>query len=225
MSSSIRGTIRAPVATPIHGAPKFKPSVHRKRIAARVTITRAARVTAQLFSPRRVQLYTWRFSVKAGRTIVRLRVPGQVRRPGIYTLSWSARAGRETVSRTVKIRIYRSRPPVQRIQIVLAGVAAQDVRGRIGKQKQKAVDAVEPTFDAAANRNRDVRVVVVDVDEFGVSVVRDLHTVFPSMKIVALASGAKTMSAALKAGATVVLPRSVSPARLAIVIQRLARKR
>ena len=163
--------------------------------------------------------------MKAGRTIVRLRLPRQVRRPGIYTLSWSARAGRETVSRTVKIRIYRSRPPVQRIQIVLAGVAAQDVRGRIGKQKQKAVDAVEPTFDAAANRNRDVRVVVVDVDEFGVSVVRDLHTVFPSMKIVALASGAKTMSAALKAGATVVLPRSVSPARLTIVIQRLARKR
>src|SRR5204862_6865084 len=71
-------------------APKFKPSVHSKRIAARVTITRAARVTAQLFSPRRVQLYTWRFSVKAGRTIVRLRLPRQVRRPGIYTLSWSA---------------------------------------------------------------------------------------------------------------------------------------
>ena len=54
--------------------------------------------------------------------------------------------------------------------------------------------AVEPTFDAAANRNRDVRVVVVDVDEFGISVVRDLHAVFPAVKIVALAAGPRTMA-------------------------------
>ena len=134
-------------------------------------------------------------------------------------------AGGETVSRTLKIRIYRSRPPVQRIQVVLAGVSAQDVGSRLGRQRPKAVNAVEPTFDAAANRNRDVRVVVVDVDEFGVSVVRDLHTVFPAVKIVALAAGPKTMSAALKAGATVVLPRSTPPAMLAKIIQRLEKRR
>ena len=58
-----------------------------------------------------------------------------------------------------------------------------------------------------------------------VSVVRDLHTVFPAVKIVALAAGPKTMSAALKAGATVVLPRSTPPAMLAKIIQRLEKRR
>ena len=94
-------------------APKFKPAP-RKRIAATVTITKPARVTAQLFSPRRVKLYTWRLSVHAGRTIIRLRIPKQVKRPGIYTMRWSARAGRETVSRTIRIRIVGAKPPVQR---------------------------------------------------------------------------------------------------------------
>ena len=105
-------------------APKFKPAP-KKRIAARVTITKPARVTAQLFSPRRVKLYTWRFSVHAGRTIIRLRIPKQVKRPGIYTMRWSARAGRETVSRTIRIRIVGAKPPVQRVEIVLAGTAAK----------------------------------------------------------------------------------------------------
>jgi hypothetical protein len=162
--------------------------------------------------------------VRAGRTILRLRIPGQVRRPGIYTMRWSARAGGETVSRTITIRVVGSRPPVQKVQIVLAGLAAKQVGAKLAKQAQIVVDAVEPTFDAAANRNRDVRVIVVDVDEFGVGVVHDLHAVFPSVKIVGLAAGPKTMAAALKAGATVALPRSTPPATLAKVIQRLARR-
>ena len=53
----------------------------------------------------------------------------------------------------------------------------------------------------------------------------DLHVVFPSVKIVALAAGPKTMAAALKAGATIVLPRTTPPATLAKIVQRLAKKR
>ena len=51
-----------------------------------------------------------------------------------------------------------------------------------------------------------------------------VHRLRPQVKIVALAAGPKTMAAALKAGATVVLPRSTPPATLAKVIQRLAKK-
>jgi hypothetical protein len=163
--------------------------------------------------------------VRAGRTILRLRIPRQVRRPGIYTLRWSARAGRETATRTVRFRLVGRTAPVQKIQIVLAGTAAQGVGGRLGKQKPMFVTSVDPTFDAAANRNRDVRVIVVDADELGVATVRDLHIVFPSVKIVALAAGPKTMAAALKAGATVVLPRTTPPATLAKIIQRLAKRK
>ena len=67
--------------------------------------------------------------------------------------------------------------------------------------------------------------VVVDTDELGVATVRDLHIVFPSVKIVALAAGPKTMRAALKAGAKIVLPRTTPPATVAKIVQRLAKKR
>src|SRR5439155_12853018 len=122
-------------------APKFK-QAPRKKIAARVTLTRSARVTTQLFSPRGVKLFTWHLSVHAGRTIVKLKIPRQVQRPGIYKMRWSARAGRQTVTRTVKIRLVGKKPPTQKIQIVLAGTAAKDVDGELGKQKPKVVTAV-----------------------------------------------------------------------------------
>ena len=205
-------------------APKLK-AAKRTTMAARVLVTRAAQVTAQLISPRRVRLYTWHFRVQAGRTIVRLRIPRDVRRPGIYTLRWTARAGRDTASRTVRFRLVGRRAPVQKIQVVLAGTAAQGVAGTLGKQKPAVVASADPTFDAAANRNRDVRVIVVDADELGLATVHDLHVVFPSVKIVALAAGPKTMAAALKAGATIVLPRTTPAATLAKIVQRLAKKR
>jgi len=59
------------------------------------------------------------------------------------------------------------------------------------------------------------------VDEFGIGLIRDLHTVFPAVKIVALASSPRMMAAALKAGAAIVLPRSTPPATMAKVIQKL----
>jgi hypothetical protein len=205
-------------------APKLKPK-KRTTLPARVLVTRAANVMAQLISPRHVRLYTWHFKVRAGRTILRLHIPRQVRRPGIYTLRWSARAGRDRATRTIRFRLVGRKAPVQRIQIVLAGTAAQTVGGSLGKQKPTVVTSADPTFDAAANRNRDVRLIVVDADELGVATVRDLHIVFPSVKIVALAAGPKTMATALKAGATIVLPRTTPPATLAKIIQRLAKKR
>ncbi|HEX9379917.1 MAG TPA: Ig-like domain-containing protein [Gaiellaceae bacterium] len=209
-------------------APKFKPAA-TKKIAARVSVTRAARVTAEFYSPRRVKLFTWRFSVKAGRSIVRLRIPRQVRRSGVYSMRWTARAGRETVARTIKIRVIGTgRAPVvkpaPRVAVVLAGPATRDLAGTKRNPRFVAASGVEPTFDAAASRHRDVRVIVVDVDSLGLALIRDLHTVFPSVKIVALASGPRTMAAALRAGAAIVLPRSTPPATLAKVIQKLLAK-
>ena len=83
---------------------------------------------------------------------------------------------------------------------------------------------IEPTFDAAANRRTDVRVIVVDVDAFGVALIRDLHTVFPSMRIVALTSGPRQMIASLKTGASVALPRSTPASVLTRVITKLLAK-
>jgi hypothetical protein len=198
----------------VHTAPTFKPSA-RKKIAARVSVTRAARVNAELFSPRGMKIYTWRFSVKAGRTIVKLNVPRQVRRPGVYSMRWTARAGRDTASRRLKLRMLAARGTLARtiepIGVVLTGHAPRGAGAKLP----------EPTFDEASSRKMDTRVIVVDADEFGLGLIRDLHTVFPSVKIVALSSSPRMLARAMKAGAVVALPRSTPPATLARVIRRL----
>ena len=66
--------------------------------------------------------------------------------------------------------------------------------------------------------------IVVDADQFGVGFVRDLHSVFPRARIVALAGSAKTRAAALKAGASVALPSSTPNSVLATVVSKLLRK-
>jgi hypothetical protein len=208
----------------VHTAPKFRPSA-RKKIAARVSLTRAARVTAEFFSPRGVKIYTWRFSVKAGSTIAKLNVPRQVRRPGIYSMRWTARAGHDRASTRLKIRMLGTRVVkfAEPVEVVLSGQAPAGAGAKLPKRTPKVVKAtgIETTFDAAANRKTDTRVIVVDVDEFGLAFVRDLHTVFPAAKIVALSSSPRTMARALRFGAVVALPRSTPPAMLAKVIQKL----
>jgi hypothetical protein len=201
--------------------------VLKKRIAARISVTRASVVTAELFSPRHVKLYTWRFSLKAGRSIVKLHLPQQVRRTGVYTMRWTARSGRESTSRTISIRLVGARNvPATPVRVLLAGPAASSINGKFPAQRPKLISAsaIEPTFDAAASRRTDVRVIVVDVDAFGVSLIRDLHAVFPSTKIVALTSGPKQMVASLKAGASIALPRSTQASVLTRLVTRLLAK-
>jgi hypothetical protein len=208
-------------------APRVKPSVLKKNIAARISVTRAAGVTAELFSPRHVKLYTWRFSLKAGRSIVKLHLPQQVRRTGVYTMRWTARSGRESTARKITIRLVGARNvPVAPVEVLLAGPAARSINGKFPARKPRLISAsaIEPTFDAAASRRTDVRVIVVDVDAFGVSLIRDLHAVFPSTKIVALTSGPKQMVASLKAGASIALPRSTPASVLTRLVTRLLAK-
>ena len=112
-------------------------------------------------------------------------------------------------------------------RVLLAGPAARGAGGTFTAQKRRLITAsgIEPTFDAAASRLTDVRVILVDVDAFGVSLIRDLHTVFPSTKIVALTSSPKQMAASLKAGAAIALPRSTPASTLGRLIVRLLTKR
>jgi DNA-binding NarL/FixJ family response regulator len=115
----------------------------------------------------------------------------------------------------------KSAGPIMPIEIVLAGNATQGVKLPTRKPKVVSAPGVEPTFDAASNRADDVRVIVVDVDEFGVSFIRDLHTIFPSVRIVALSASPRKLAASLRAGAVIALPRATPPALLTKLIQQL----
>jgi hypothetical protein len=216
-------------------AKRFKPTAVRRTIAARIVVTRAAQVAAVLYSPRGARLYTWRFKVKAGKSIVKLRLPAQVKRAGVYAIRWAARSGSDTATRTIRIRLVASvgglagiGPSMGPVEVVLAGSSIPSgLTVGTGSRRPKvvAVEGVEDAFNLAGSGSGDVQVMIVDVDQFGVGFVRDLHMVFPSMKIVALSRDPKLLAAALKAGATVALPSSTpSPTLAAVVAKLLARR-
>ncbi len=74
-------------------------------VAARLKLSKPARVVATLYSPRHVRLYTWRLDVRAGARVVKLRWPKQVRRTGTYSVVWVARSQAQTQRRTQKVRL------------------------------------------------------------------------------------------------------------------------
>ena len=215
--------------------PKLK-MPRQRTIGARVKLTRAARVTAVLYTGRNLKLYTWRVAMHAGTSIVKLGLPSQMRRPGIFRIRWTATSGLDTLTRAVSLRLLGTRkglgPVVNlrapRVEVVLAG---RDPKKRtalaFSPKGTKVVSAAgaDAAFDLAAANNGNVQVIVVDVDAYGVGFVRDLHTVFPNTKIVALASSSKQLKAAKRAGATVGLRRSTPSPKIAKVIRNLLSRR
>ncbi len=218
--------------------PKAKTT--QRALGARIRLTRASRVTAVLYSPktfsraRSVKLYTWRFALRAGTSIVKLRLPTQVRRPGLYRLGWTAAAGPDTASRSRNVRMVRTNKRFTSVlvrravrgQVVLAGTKVQKaaaVRFRKAGPKLLRATNVDRAFDLAAANNGSVGVMIVDVDELGVGVIHDLRVVFPSLKLVALSSSPQQLAAAKRAGANVTVRRAAAKQKLTKVVTRLLR--
>ena len=183
-------------------------------------------MTAVLYNPQKLKLSTWRFALKAGRSIVKLSIPSQVRRPGLYSIRWTAVAGHDTATRTIKVRIFSGKNPTRPVQVVLAGSAVSPKLTLGSRKPPKVVKTVgeDSAFDAVGAGSNGVQVMVVDVDQFGARFIRDLHTVFPSLKMVVLSRSPKTLAKSLKAGATIGLPSSVPNSVLAAAISRLLKK-
>ena len=80
--------------------------------------------------------------------------------------------------------------------------------------------AGDDTFSAAASGN--VSVAVIDVDQYGLATIRDLHTLFPDLRLIAVSDNPKTLGRAVVLGATVALPSSTPSQQLAALIGRLA---
>jgi hypothetical protein len=209
----------------------------RSYIGARIKTTRAASVTAALLTSGGQRLYRWRLTVKAGTHVVKLPMPRQVRRPAAYRLVWTAVSGTDTYRKTVTLRIVGSTkglgrvvsPTTTPVEVVLTGTqtpqdASLGTTARAVELGGVRIVGGDPdeTFRAVASRGADVRVVVVDVDRYGVQLVRDLRTVFPGLKVIAVAQGPRTRAAATKAGATVAVPASTSAAALRALAVRLA---
>ena len=200
-------------------------------VAARVKVTRPAELIATLYSPAKRRLFTWSRDVQPGSTIVKLRLPPQVRRPGTYRIVWVARSSAEAIRRTIRFRLVapklqQVRQPRHRVEIVLAGERTQmdALTTSLAGTNTRVVGRtdVDGSFALASSAARNIAVVVVDVDAHGVEFVRDLGVVFPELQLIGLARDAAVRARTVRAGAVLALPRSTPAAKVARAVQRIA---
>jgi hypothetical protein len=228
-----RGAPQTKLVFNVVGTKKFSWS-QRNYLALHVQTTRPSQVTATLLSPSGQRVYRWRFSVKAGTQVIKLRMPPQVRRPGKYRLVLTVQSGSEVVKRTIAVEIVGKNPgkstsPDKRpVEIVLAGNShiRTDIALGLEDDGMKVISAVgDETWGVTGDASRNVRVLVIDVDRYGVALVRDLRTVFPSVAIIALTNDPRRLAQSVRAGATVAVPSTTPPKDLAKLIRRLASRR
>jgi hypothetical protein len=211
--------------------PKQLDRTKRSYVGVRIKTTRRVTARATLVRAGGRRLYTWRLNVRPGASIVKLRLPRTVTRPGRYRIAFVASAAGQTARRTAAVDFIKPGPAPAtrgRVGVVLTGLPAAraGVVKPLGAGKTRAMKAgVDAAFDTTANRAHNVGVVVVDVDRFGLQLVRDLRTVFPMVRIVALSDKPRLLVRAIKAGATIALPRSTPDAQLVSIVRRLATRR
>jgi hypothetical protein len=207
---------------------RFAPAV-RKSIALRLKTTRTATVTTTLLDPKGSRSYRWRFLVQAGTTIKQLTMPPSVKNPGRYRLVFAVQSGSETTKTSIVVAIVKktAKPvlPKKPLQIVLAstGNNGKEIERGLSKGMEVVPAAVgEDAWRLTGASDGNVQVIVVDVDRYGLQLIRDLRLVFPTVRILGLTNDPRGLAQAVRAGATIAVPRSTPPRDLAKLIQRLA---
>jgi DNA-binding NarL/FixJ family response regulator len=78
----------------------------------------------------------------------------------------------------------------------------------------------DSAFELAGDPNRNVQVIVLDADQYPLSLVHNLRIVFPSTSVtlVVLTNDPKKRMRAIAAGATIALPKGTSNTKLARVV-------
>ena len=129
---------------------------------------------------------------------------------------------------TIKVRVLPTLKlgAIRRTQarsVVLSAPAGSAIAARLHGLRTSVVSGgADDTFRATANISRNVVVIVIDADQAGISTIRDLHTIFPDVRILALSGDPSLLAHAVPAGATVALPSSTSAALVAKTVSRLA---
>jgi adhesin/invasin len=190
-------------------------------VAARLQSTRTAKITAALFSPHGKQLTTWKLQIKAGTSLVKLRWPGKVKALGTYTITFAAASGGQVAARAIHVQVVGpdAKRPKGPGSVVISGPSVSGLgSGLTGVHVLQT--AGDDTFAAAGTPN--VSVVVIDVDQYGLGTLRDLHTLFPDIRLIAVSDNPKTLGRAVVLGATVALPSTTPSQQLVALIGRLA---
>ena len=113
----------------------------------------------------------------------------------------------------------RSKKPVY---VVMAGTGLPQLPAGT-KQVARLVAASDlAAWSFTADPKRSPQVIVVDVDQYGVRLVHNLHLVFPMVKIIAVSSHPSQLVRAKRFGATVVLSKKSGPKKIVKIVSQLA---
>ena len=225
------GTAQSPLVLRVAEAKRFSWKLGRT-LGARVEVSRAATAIATLVQPSGVALQSWSFPLRPGASVVKIQMPPGARRAGRYTVRWTAGVAPNTVARALALQVLSGSPPATR------GTATRPVDVLFASKKAFAAEVsrslplssvrISPTdlegaFDLSASSSRDVRVVVVDTRIYGLQLVRDLRTVFPELRILAIATDRRLQARALKAGADAAVPPTATAFQVARATSALLR--
>ncbi|TML12371.1 MAG: PASTA domain-containing protein, partial [Actinobacteria bacterium] len=217
------GNPQSPLVMRVAEAKRFSWKLGRT-LGARVQVSRAATAVATLVQPSGVALQSWSFALRPGASVVKIQMPPGARRAGRYTVKWTAGLAPNTVTRALALRVLSGSPPATRgtakrpVDVLFAGkkaFAAEVSRSLPLSSVRIAPTDLEGAFDLSASSSRDVRVVVVDTRIYGLQLVRDLRTVFPELRILAITTDRRLEARALKAGANAALPPTATAFQVA----------
>jgi hypothetical protein len=200
----------------------------RNYIGIHISATRQTTLTATLVNTKGARVYTWNQKAHAGATIVKLTLPKKARKTGTYTLLWTATSGADTARKSINLKIMRKAAPktpaTKPVDVILAGETLPKQLPVPTSQEQRLISATsgETAFSVTGDPKRNVEVIVVDADEYGLSLIRDLRTVFPMVKLVALTDDPSKLARAIKAGATLALPKQTPADKLAKIVTSLS---
>ncbi len=199
-----------------------------KYVGARISLTQAAVVTGRLYNQQGKKLKTWVRPAKAGNSILKLKLPQTARKPGMYKITFVARAKASTAMQSIRVRVLPTLKlgtfrKTQARSVVVSAPGGNAIAARLhGLQTSVVSGGADDAFRAMADAGRNVVVIVIDADQAGLPAIRDLHTVFPDVRIVALSGDPSLLSHAVPAGASVALSSSSSAATVAKTVARLA---
>jgi hypothetical protein len=205
----------------------------RTFIGVHVASTRATTFTATLVSSHGKRIYTWHKAARAGISIAKLALPRALRKPGTYRLLWTATSAGQVLRKSLVVQIVRSarianaqvhNSKKKDIVLVGSGLTKRLLGVPTGKGARIVAATADSTFALIANPKNNVQVIVIDLDQYPVSLVHNLRLVFPSasVKLVAISSSAAKRARAHDVGANVVLAKPAAKVKLGKVVQALA---
>jgi hypothetical protein len=146
---------------------------------------------------------SWTRNVKPGTWILRYALPQRLA-PGNYKLTVAALSASERKASTIRLQVKDG-------QVLLGGKARVLVVGSETKSMKLVVPKAKVTVTSNTKVfdttfwSKNVAVVVVDVDKQGFALVHNLHTIFPTVRVVAVTNSPANAQKARRFGAAAVI--------------------